>query len=114
MPIPDRVPDLYGTGRPPMLTGDAIAWACAHAAYARDRATDAQNAANACRGDVASVHASVNEARDAARAAQVEATIVADHVQSLRDKVDLLVTGGVDYDLLAIKVADLLAERMAN
>lgn len=103
MELTDRLPDLYTpNGSDSITVGDSISWAAANAGFAKDRAAEARDAARAANATGASTAAAV-------------ASLKAD-VAGLVAKVDAFtVTGGtVDVDLLAAKVADVLAARLAG
>jgi hypothetical protein len=83
--LSDKVHDYYGPGRPDLTVADALAWAAAHSGQAVDAARQAIEVANACRQDVA----------------------------ALRQQIATM-GGGVDPQLVADAVAQVLARKLAG
>lgn len=92
--LSDRLPDLYTQNPADSLTvGDTMAWGTAHAAFARESAAQARDLAEA----------------NAAALAQLQAEL-----DAVKTAVSTVQTGNVDYQQLAVAVADELNKRLAS
>lgn len=94
--LPDTLPDLYAPGLPAKPTADLLAWGVAHAAHARDRATEARDETRALRREMAELRAAVD------RLAGTLGPIASGPI---------LAEAAVDVAVIAEAVADELARR---